>query len=330
MIINPYQIIKIVCPREFWTILKESVPSVSERTLRGILNENNIPRQKTIDLIFQDLQKAFQIEQNNDLAISSTTMTPWKAFLSKFKKYSGDYFSRSMDYAFDVIVSIEELYNNKFIINKSTSYTDLNLAKSAIEYLENYRIRIKNNQNLNQEKISAQLQLAIVLYSLSSLEISLINSNDNYVKKSIWIHKLLPTQTKEQVISPMKTYFRIIYQTLGFNSAAQFSKTVPSILNKTVILDEESQRRQLHRWMAGKQFPSWKTMKAIYNINNRSEESVYIEFGVARFLQLLFDHFNRHSKLDINEIILSFQEYKLWQKYHQKAFKEWRSHGGQA
>jgi hypothetical protein len=250
--------------------------------------------------------------------------------LSEFKKYSGDYFSRSFNYAFDVIVSIEELYNNKFIINKSTSYTNLYLANSALECLNNYRIRIKNNQNLNQEKISAQLQLAIVLYSLSSLEISLINSNDNDAAKSIWIHKLLPTQAKEQFISPMKSYFRTIYQTLGFNSAAQFSKTVPSILNENVILDEESQRRQLQRWMAGKKFPSWKTMKAIYNINNRSEESVYIEYGVARFLQFLFDHFNRHSKLDINELILSFQEYKLWQKYHQKVFKEWKSHGGQA
>jgi hypothetical protein len=128
----------------------------------------------------------------------------------------------------------------------------------------------------------------------------------------------------------MKAYFQTICQTLGFNSVAQFSKTAPSILSENEFLDEESQRRQLQRWMTGTKFPSWKTMKAIYNINNRSEESVYIEYGVARFLQFLFDHFKRNSKLDNDELILLFQEYNLWQTYHQNAFEIWRSQGSQA
>jgi hypothetical protein len=133
MIINPYQLIKIVYPKEFLSILKESVPSVSERTLRGILNENNIPHQKTIDLIFQDLQNTFQVEQENDLLISSKNFLPWKSFFSGFKKYYGQFFPRSINYTFDVIVSIEELFNNKFIINEFDTYTNLNIAKSTID-----------------------------------------------------------------------------------------------------------------------------------------------------------------------------------------------------
>lgn len=333
---TPLNLVQFICSAEFKSLQARMLPSIPDRTRRSLMTGKNIPTQKTIDRIEEDLSKTCKIskiEIHN--LLTSPSQQPWKKVLEEFKKLAGQKYCPEFEYATHIIIQIEKtpfqaarlnirdnesLHKMYIKAGLPSEIIPLSFIKTSIELAQRKK-KIKNNRIAVSQYIG-KLHLRTSLYLLAAFETSLVHSKlaSNH---ELWVQKLIPYYNESKLVNPMRLYFQIIMENLKIQS---ITKLATKLCSQSEI-DIENQRREIQRWVSGKQFPSWKTVQRISNTLFEGDRRVLLLYGVARFLQSLLNEFQKSYIPTLfaaeEELAAVFQEYPRWQKLHQKNFKKW-------
>lgn len=336
MLITPDVLVKILGEREYATFMGSMFPSVPEKTRRDVLKGRRKPQKKTQERMIQDI--CHQTKAGEELVsrlMSLDNRQPWKAAFTGAELSTG--FPQSMQYAFDVIIRIEsgilQAENAKrkgdprwFNCFKRTGLPAAILPKLFFNaYLHHGAGTINKKGERIIPAMTGEVFLRTSLYCLAASEVAFMNSDDEFKKVGLWVHKAMPNYEGGKLIGPMRHIFLGMMAYLGKTSLMKFAEILPSLKNE--YPDPEDQRRRVMRWMRGEQPPSWKTMFLIRDELFDGDSDLLVNYGVARFVQNIFNDLRKHAVpkffKDEEELVAVFQEYPEWQQYHQKEFEKW-------
>lgn len=327
---------KMLGEREYATFLNGMFPSVPEKTLRNVLKGESNPQKKTVEKMIRDICDRTGLEESTALKVlSQESRQPWKIAFAGAGLSAGT--PQCMQYAFEVIVRIESsIYQAENAKRKGDSHW-FNLFRGAglpseilpkqffDAYLHHGAGTVNNQGQRIIPVLSGKVFLRTSLYCLAALEVAFMNSEEEYAKVGLWVDKAMPSYDGERLVGPMRQMFLGMMKYLGKSSAAKFAEILPSLKNN--FPDPENQRRVLLRWMSGESPPSWANMFLIGDTLFDGDYTLYINYGVARFLQNLFNDLLKHAVpkffKDEHDLVTVFQEYPKWQKFHQKGFAKW-------
>jgi hypothetical protein len=336
MLITPGLLVKILGEKEYMTFVGGTFPSVPEKTRRNVLKGKTNPQKKTLDKMLHDLCARTGWDENNALKVlSSDSRQPWKTAFAGAELSAGT--PRTLRYAFEVIVQIENaIYqadnakrkgNSRwFNCFKKTGLPSIILPKQFFDaYLHHGAGTLNKLGQRVIPAISGKVFLHTSLYCLAALEVAFMKSEEAYAEVGLWVHKALPSYDGDRLVGPMRHLFLGMMDYLGKSSVHKFAEILPSLNND--YPDPENQRRILLRWMSGESPPSWDIMLTIRDELFHDNSALLVNYGVARFLQNLFNDLLKHAVpkffKDEQELVSVFQEYPKWQAHHQKGFAKW-------
>ncbi|SOB59969.1 protein of unknown function [Pseudodesulfovibrio profundus] len=336
MLITPGILVKMLGEREYATFVNGMFPSVPEKTLRNVLKGESNPQKKTIEKMIRDICARTGLEEGVALKVlSPESRQPWKTAFAGAELSAGT--PQSMQYAFEVIVRIESaIYQAENAKQKGDSRWFNRFRRAGLpseilpkQFFDAYLHHGAGSVNKQGQRrvpvLSGKVFLRTSLYCLAALEVAFMKSEEEYAKVGLWVDKAMPSYEDERLVGPMRHMFLGMMKYLGKSSAVKFAEVLPSLKND--FPDPENQRRKILRWMRGEEPPSWETMFMIRDELFDGNSDLLVNYGVARFLQNLFNDLLKHAVpkffKDEQELVAVFQEYPKWQEHHQKGFAEW-------
>lgn len=345
-IISPEILQRMICPGEYKSFFADMLPSLSARTRSNLKNVKK-PSQKTINTIIKDLS-AFSSsdEKTVEDLLRSPDVQPWKSTLEGMKKGMGLYHPDSFNYSMELIIQIESAFFNALIENQNgvshwwecfqaTGLPTTIMPDSFLEtFVHTLNLKKENKRNLFVPADSGKVLLRTNLFVLAALETSLVNSDMVPSGTVMAFHEKIPFYRKGNLVEPMKIFFKSIMKKKNIPTIAKFAELVPPLTLPKHESDKDNQRRQVYRWISGKSFPCWETMRSLSNTFFDGDDGLMVSYGVSRFLQSLLIDLRENCIptffSDEHQIISIFQEYPNWQAYHMKNFITWNQVRGQA
>lgn len=329
----------MLCSGEFKSFLKEMLPSVPDRTRSRLLAGQN-PSPKTRKAIFDSLVSARFLSGDELFSwLEAQTGRPWTDAITGLKKGMRRFYPGTFDYAGEIITRIEEVsftaiqakQNGEPDWRKHAFNTGLPeevMPTSHVEALFN----LAEQQPAEKRKRvvpadTGEVLLRTNLFVLSAIEVSFQHSDLTPNDMPLWVHKFIPYYRENKLINPMREFFETLMDKINITSIAELARRLHPFSIPKQQADDANQKRQIYRWIKGEVPLSWEYMHSISDIFFDGQEGPLYSYGVARFLQALFNELQKNAIPNIftdeSELVRTFQEYPAWQVYHQKEFENW-------